>query len=480
VKGASITKVSKRLGSSILAFEMKITYTCKGCAAVITGLSAFDVPSLIPKAPVVGNCACSMVGKNLVRAPHEAEFHAQYQQVVQSFEHRCFPKAPLCSYGTPFMLDMAITVDIDGASLTPTQMSQAVEAFTRASNSAYTPTQGNCQPEFRRLENVEDYAFTTTRRQLDDGGSHNDDSGRALQQTWKRMVLRLKSSGTCNACSGKAHVGNRVEVLKGGALPGKLQQVEGKSNCYCPLGSSVATEPPGRTTIRRLFQEELARINSPIKNVIGMTDDIKPPKARRLQSGSPFPPPPDPEDMTEISDDDSPDDDPSACPMIKLDFDNFANPMARWYGQSSTLKGGDYLFNQLWWTHGVKVSARIRNRGHSNANSVWIPKFIRGTGWVDSRRSHNVNDYRTGGAAPLFDTLRPKFSKNKKFHQPLCPTSDSGGDGDLGSPHVKCPGGGPGKHKRTIVHFCSLKRRTILCSLKRRTILNVPELKSYE
>jgi len=102
VNGASITKVSRRFNSSILAFEMKITYTSRGWTTM-TDLSAFDVPSLIQKDPAVGNCACKTVGTNLTRAPHEAEFNVLYQQVVQSFDSGCFQNPSSCSYGTPWI-----------------------------------------------------------------------------------------------------------------------------------------------------------------------------------------------------------------------------------------------------------------------------------------------------------------------------------------------------------------------------------------
>jgi len=73
--------------------------------------------------------------------------------------------------------------------------------------------------------------------------------------------------------------------------------------------------------------------------------------------------------------------------MVTLDFTNFTNLMAHYYGQTSTLKGGDYLFDQLWWSHGVKVSGRIGHPLHRHLHRlVFIPKFIRGTGWVDSRK----------------------------------------------------------------------------------------------
>jgi len=382
VTGASVTKVSKRVNAPILAFKMKVTYTCKGCATVITDVPAFDIPSLVQKAPVVGNCACTtMIGKNLTRAPHEAEFNTQYQQVIQSIDNQCFPTASRCGYGTPFTLDMSITVDVAGSQLDEAQRTQAVEAFMRASNTVYVATQGNCQPEFRRLETIQSHETTIVLRRLDEeekgvsnGDFRNDDSGRALQKR-TRMSLMVKVDGMCNGCTGKTHVGNRADFQRIAPETGKFrrlqEQVEETSNCYCPLGLTVATEPPGRNTLMRLFQEELDRINSPIKKVTGMVElSSGGRRVCRLQAGTPVPPPLDTENMTETLNDIP--DPPSTCPMIKLKFTNFSNPMARWYGQSSTLQGGDYLFDQLWWTHGVKVSARIRHVAHSRRTDPWF------------------------------------------------------------------------------------------------------------
>jgi len=58
----------------------------------------------------------------------------------------------------------------------------------------------------------------------------------------------------------------------------------------------------------------------------------------------------------------------STCPLVTLNFMDIPNPMARYYGQPSMLSGGDYLFDQLWWTHGVKVSGRIRLSSHTTDN----------------------------------------------------------------------------------------------------------------
>jgi len=135
----------------------------------------------------------------------------------------------------------------------------------------------------------------------------------------------------------------------------------------------------------------------------------------------------------------------SECPMVKLDFTNLPNPMAPYYGQASTLRGGDYLFDQLWWTHGVKVPARIRDTQHVNNDALFIPNFIWGTGWVNWKNDHKVDDHNTGGAIGLLlDTGRPLFSTDSRYNQPLVCTDASGeGDANLGSLNQNCPGGGP-------------------------------------
>jgi len=148
----------------------------------------------------------------------------------------------------------------------------------------------------------------------------------------------------------------------------------------------------------------------------------------------------------------------SACPLITLDFRNLENPMARYYGQGSTLQGGDYLFDQLWWTHGVRVSARIRESYFNDDDDIYIPNYLRGVGWVDSKLSHKVNDYRTGGAVRLFDSARP----SKKYGQSLS-TVDGDGDSDLGAPNDGC--GGPGKNIRFFGLSCLLCPHGRLCVL---------------
>jgi len=129
--------------------------------------------------------------------------------------------------------------------------------------------------------------------------------------------------------------------------------------------------------------------------------------------------------------------------------------MARYYGQNADgLQAGEYLFDQLWWTHGVKVSARIRSNNHKTwHNHFFIPKFTRSIGWVDSKSNQDPSDHTTGGAIRLFDTLRPNWNSNVNFRQPLCasnlkgPNGQNNGDGDvdLGAPNEKCPVIGPGK-----------------------------------
>ena len=140
---------------------------------------------------------------------------------------------------------------------------------------------------------------------------------------------------------------------------------------------------------------------------------------------------------------------PSSCPLITLDFTALSNPMARYYGQNSTFQAGDYLFDQLWWTHGVKVSARILSNTHRTSDSdIFIPKFNRGTGWVDSKWNQSESDPSSGGAIRLLDSFRPNWNSNLTFRQPLCAPADNNGDGDsdLGAPNEHCPGGGPGMY----------------------------------
>ena len=153
------------------------------------------------------------------------------------------------------------------------------------------------------------------------------------------------------------------------------------------------------------------------------------------------------------------------CPIVNLNFTNVGNPMARYYGQSATgFQAGEYLFDQLWWTHGVKVSARIRSTSHKTLHTdFFIPKFNRSIGWVDSKADQNPSDHTTGGAIRLFDTLRPNWNTNVNFRQPLCDAqlkgpngqANQGGDTDLGAPNEKCPVPGPGKFDDTI--FVSLR-----------------------
>lgn len=125
--------------------------------------------------------------------------------------------------------------------------------------------------------------------------------------------------------------------------------------------------------------------------------------------------------------------------------------MSRFYGQGTSLQAGDYLYDQLWWTRGVKVSSRILRPRHTRIDwgpngFLFIPKFNRSTGWYDSKGSHVVSDPRTGGAIRLLDTMRPSFSTDPKYNQPLCSNLQDDAESYLGAPNQKCPGGGPGKY----------------------------------
>jgi len=223
----------------------------------------------------------------------------------------------------------------------------------RASNTAYSASIGNCQPEFRHLERVSSSTLTATRRLV-----HADDSERDLQ---KRITLRLsvKNEGRCNACTAKAHVSDRADnrnIMKPKVRLLQAQPAYDASHCFCPLGSTVDSEPVGRATLRRLFLEELVLINSPIKNITTIieTDDRTTTGERRVRHlQAVVPTAPSTKRSSRIPDP------PSLCPMVRLNFTNFTNPMARYYGQKSTLRGGDYLFDQLWSSHGVRVWAMI-------------------------------------------------------------------------------------------------------------------------
>jgi len=331
-------------------------------------------------------------------------------------------------------------------------MAQATDAFMRASHKAYAATASNCQEEFRRLELKNSYSFHSSRRLVEDEsvGEPSSTADRELQTSkFKRMTLRMKTTGSCNQCSKKAFIGDTADTLKinPNAITPKSrqlqQQVYNNSNCFCPLGSSVAQEPVGRTTLMRLFQEELNIIGSPIKNVNSMwayDDSSSTRRGRRMRSlkdASSIPPPlPAAAAAAHSLHANAIPNPPSICPMVKLDFKNTPNPLAHYYGQSSMLKAGDYFHDQLWWSHGVRVAA-LGFTFRPNMD-MFIPRFVRGTGWVDAS---------TIAAVRLFDTRRPTVSTNPNFHQPLCVGSAPPDDEalHLGSPNKNCPVAGPGK-----------------------------------
>jgi len=271
ITAASVQKLSRRRDSAIVAIEMKISSVCKGCLGLTSTMTTFDVPSASSKQQPTNNCACTTgVGSKLARAPYEQEFYAMFQQVVQSNKNACFQTSSSCSYGTPLELDIEMSVEVDGMGLTEMQRHDAAAAFMRASNTAYSASMANCQPEFRRLEVIKSAVFTTVGRHIEE-----DDAGRDLQQRRLKMILVPKTGGTCNACTGKAHVTDRADnrnIFKPKVRQLQTEQVYDASNCFCPLGSAVAREPIGRATVTRLFLEELALINSPIKNVTFMGD----------------------------------------------------------------------------------------------------------------------------------------------------------------------------------------------------------------
>jgi len=386
ITAVSVQKVSKRRSDdNILAVEMKITSTCQGCNGLTASMAIFDRPTALKtNSAATFNCACSKgTGKNYVRAPYESEFGVQFQQVIQAYQNQCVRHASSCSYGTSFEVDIEMDIDVDGDSLTEIQRRQTVEAFMRASNTAYAATVANCQPEFRRLEQSSSHSFSVRRLRTEAEDStvakHVISSDRDLQlKKLARMKLRLKTGGICNACSNKSFIGNRPDTLKMPSTPKsrELQQMYDMSNCFCPLGSSVAQEPIGRDTLIRLFQEELNLIGSPIKNVTSMlaladSSQQRLGRFRRLRDVSPAPATP----ARSLQSSMIPDP-PSVCPMVKLDFDDLANPLAHYYGQLSTLKAGDYLYDQLWWSHGVKVMSRTSDPGKNQDSGIFMPKFV--------------------------------------------------------------------------------------------------------
>ena len=137
------------------------------------------------------------------------------------------------------------------------------------------------------------------------------------------------------------------------------------------------------------------------------------------------------------------------CPFVTLDFTDLPNPLADHYGQAPSFQGGDYLYDQLWWSHGVKVSARILYDTYKYDSMPFIPKFIPGLGWIDAKMDQSSNDPSSGGALSLFDTMHPAYNSNPAYNQPSCLNKAGEGDPDLGAPNEQCAGGGPGTYVRT-------------------------------
>lgn len=133
----------------------------------------------------------------------------------------------------------------------------------------------------------------------------------------------------------------------------------------------------------------------------------------------------------------------SSCPIVKLDFNELENPAWKFYNQGQTLETGDYLFDQLWFKYGVRVSARVRDTSIYQRrfdSKIFIPQYDRARDdWVQIKNDTVPGDITTGGAIRLFDTAFPTGNDG----QPLCSGDD--GDDDLGAPNERCPSPGPGK-----------------------------------
>jgi len=115
VKEASVQRVTKRSDSRTLAVEMRITSTCRGCDT--SNRKIFDLP-IAPGAPranlPLNNCAYPTgISKKRIRAPYESDFAIQFQQYALFFDNVCVQEAYTCSYGTPFLVDMEIDIDVD-------------------------------------------------------------------------------------------------------------------------------------------------------------------------------------------------------------------------------------------------------------------------------------------------------------------------------------------------------------------------------
>jgi len=78
---------------------------------------------------------------------------------------------------------------------------------------------------------------------------------------------------------------------------------------------------------------------------------------------------------------------------------------------------------------------------------VFMPKFIRGTGWVNEVPNMDWTDISAEvGAVRLLDTMRPTLSTDSRYNQPLCANAAQHGDTGaphLGSPNRDCPVRGP-------------------------------------
>lgn len=419
---------------------MNVTFTCQeGCTA---STSMYERPGrqLAQQVPDF-HCACGRREGRPFRNPYESEFIVEYQQVIQSLEDKCISTVESCSFGTPFEVGVLVTLEHDQDGLIPDQIQQAANALMAASNTAYAATNSNYRPEFRQFDQVAAQAVSPPlHRQVE--ASQSDEPSKRLLQKRTQQNVKISMSGVCNLCGTKNYYGNDVytSTKTRRARTRRLQQQQATwhaSSCFCPLGSTIQTEPLSPQSLIEMFQKELGLRGIPITNVTKMVEvDASP--LPPLANLNPIPvstPTTQPTPSTS-----------SSCPLVKLDFMNLYNPMARYYGQNNMLRAGDYLYDQPWWTHGVRVSARIRNSTDATSDDrIFIPQFKRGTGWIDSKQSHKVNDPKTGGAIRLFDTTRPTYGIDVRSPQPLC--SSNGREVNsthLGAPNADC-GAGPGK-----------------------------------
>ena len=272
--------------------EVQVTGTCRGCDP--NTISIYDFPTgpstsgsnsrlLFPDASAYNqqeraletdpSCYCKT---NAIanRAPSETEFMKSYEILVSSTEGlSCVGSVGQCDFGSFFQIPLVFQFS-NGTAVD--DYKEQIENSTLSSlTQLYESTDETCFSDFPVFLGVQLGAATRRQLQVDQSNfptefpsSSPTNASTAIIEP--SITVVLFTTGFCNGCSNDFLFGNQVvngrrKLEKPSPLPRFLEEDKAESNCFCPLGSTIAQEDPTTDDLQQIVQSQLVEAGAPLE-----------------------------------------------------------------------------------------------------------------------------------------------------------------------------------------------------------------------